>query len=55
MLFSRYLPIVAPIAMIVLGLTHETVLLVVAMFFLGLFTDLYRPAVNAGRDPSGAS
>ena len=38
---------VAPIAMIVLGLTHETVLLVVAMFFLGLFTDLYRPAVNA--------
>jgi MFS family permease len=33
--------------MIVLGLTHDTVPLVLAMFVLGFFTDLYRPAVNA--------
>ena len=38
---------IAPIAMVALGLTHETVLLVIAMFVLGFFTDLYRPAVNA--------
>ena len=38
---------VAPLAMIVLGLTHDTALLVVAMFVLGFFSDLYRPAVNA--------
>ncbi len=38
---------IAPVAMLVLGLTHETVLLVVAMFALGFFTDLSRPAVNA--------
>jgi len=38
---------VAPVAMIVLGLTHETALLFVAMFVLGFFTDLSRPAINA--------
>jgi MFS family permease len=38
---------VAPIAMVVLGLTHETLLIIVAMFALGFFTDLYRPAVSA--------
>src|SRR3954469_5227692 len=38
---------VTPVAMIVLGLTHETVLLAVAMFALGFFTDMSRPAINA--------
>ena len=38
---------VTPVAMIVLGLTHETVLLAVAMFAVGFFTDLSRPAINA--------
>src|SRR3954454_20421082 len=38
---------VAPAAMIVLGLTHEPALLLVAMFALGFFTDLSRPAINA--------
>jgi MFS family permease len=37
----------APVAMIVLGLTHEIALLVVAMFALGFLTDLSRPAINA--------
>ena len=37
----------SPAAMIALGLVHETWLLVVAMFALGFFMDLYRPAVNA--------
>src|SRR3954447_20339222 len=37
----------APIAMLVLGLTHEQTLLVVARFSLGFLTDLSRPAVNA--------
>jgi MFS family permease len=38
---------VAPVAMLVLGLTHEPALLLVAMFALGFFTDLSRPAINA--------
>src|SRR3954466_3674948 len=38
---------VAPVAMIVLGLTHEPAVLLVAMFALGFFTDLSRPAINA--------
>jgi MFS family permease len=38
---------VAPIAMVVLGLTHDQALLLVAMFVLGFFTDLSRPAINA--------
>src|SRR3954466_14776545 len=38
---------IAPVAMIVLGLTHDPLLLVVAIFVLGFFTDLYRPAVSA--------
>ena len=38
---------VAPLAMLVLGLTHDIALLVVAMFALGFFTDLSRPAINA--------
>src|SRR3954462_5316388 len=38
---------VTPVAMIVLGLTHETVLLAVAMFAVGFFTDISRPAINA--------
>jgi len=38
---------IAPVAMIFLGLTHDTALLGIAMFVLGFFTDLYRPAVNA--------
>ena len=38
---------VSPIAMITLGLVHEAWLLVAAMFALGFFMDLYRPAVNA--------
>src|SRR4051794_6098811 len=38
---------VTPVAMVVLGLTHETLLLAVAIFAVGFFTDLSRPAVNA--------
>jgi MFS family permease len=38
---------ISPLAMITLGLAHEVWLLVAAMFMLGFFTDLYRPAVNA--------
>lgn len=38
---------ITPVAMLVLGLTHEIGLLVVAMFALGFFTDLSRPAINA--------
>ena len=38
---------VTPVAMIVLGLSHEVAFLVVAMFALGFFTDLSRPAINA--------
>jgi len=37
----------APVAMIVLGLTHEVVILAGAMFTLGFLTDLSRPAINA--------
>jgi len=37
----------APVAMIVLGLTHEVVILAAAMFTLGFLTDLSRPAINA--------
>lgn len=37
----------APVAMIVLGVTHDITLLVVAMFALGFLTDLSRPAINA--------
>lgn len=38
---------VTPLAMISLGLARDPWLLVVAMFVLGFFTDLYRPAVSA--------
>lgn len=38
---------VSPVAMIVLGLTRDIWLLVGAMFVLGFFMDLYRPAVSA--------
>jgi len=38
---------VTPVAMIVLGLTHETALLAIAIFAVGFFTDLSRPAINA--------
>lgn len=38
---------VAPLAMVFLGVVREPWLLVVAMFVLGFFTDLYRPAVSA--------
>src|SRR3954452_20819742 len=38
---------VTPIAMVVLGLTHETVVIAAAMFAVGFFTDLSRPAINA--------
>ena len=38
---------IAPLAMIALGIAREPWLLVAAMFVLGFFTDLYRPAVSA--------
>lgn len=38
---------VSPIAMIALGIVREPVQLVAAMFVLGFFMDLYRPAVSA--------
>src|SRR5687768_18065520 len=38
---------VSPLAMIALGLAREPWVLVAAMFVLGFFTDLYRPAVSA--------
>lgn len=38
---------VSPIAMVALGLVREPLLLVMAMFALGFFMDLYRPAVSA--------
>ena len=38
---------ITPLAMIALGLVREPLLLVTAMFVLGFFTDLYRPAVSA--------
>lgn len=38
---------VSPIAMIILGLVRSPWLLVSAMFVLGFFMDLYRPAVSA--------
>ena len=38
---------VSPFAMITLGLARDAWLLVGAMFVLGFFMDLYRPAVNA--------
>ncbi len=39
--------LVAPAAMMILGLAHEILLIAVSTFLLGFFTDLYRPAVNA--------
>jgi MFS family permease len=38
---------ITPLAMIALGLVRDPLLLVTAMFVLGFFTDLYRPAVSA--------
>ena len=38
---------ISPLAMIALGIAREPWLLVAAMFVLGFFTDLYRPAVSA--------
>lgn len=38
---------VSPLAMIALGVVREPLLLVSAMFVLGFFMDLYRPAVSA--------
>jgi MFS family permease len=38
---------VSPFAMIILGLVRSPLLLVSAMFVLGFFMDLYRPAVSA--------
>ena len=38
---------VTPVAMIVLGLVNAPWLIVIAMFVLGFFMDLYRPAVSA--------
>jgi MFS family permease len=38
---------VSPVAMLVLGIVREPLLLVTAMFVLGFFMDLYRPAVSA--------
>jgi MFS family permease len=38
---------VSPIAMLALGIVREPILLVIAMFVLGFFMDLYRPAVSA--------
>ncbi len=38
---------VTPIAMVFVGAVHDPVLLVPAMIVLGLFTNLYRPAVSA--------
>jgi MFS family permease len=38
---------ISPLAMITVGLTHEIWLLAVAIFVLGFFSNLSRPAVNA--------
>jgi len=38
---------VSPLAMVTVGLTHEIWLLAVAIFMLGFFSNLSRPAVNA--------
>jgi MFS family permease len=38
---------ISPLAMITLGLVREPLFLAAAMFVLGFFMDLYRPAVNA--------
>lgn len=38
---------VSPVAMITLGLSKETWLIAIAMFILGFFTDLFRPAMSA--------
>lgn len=38
---------ISPIAMLALGVVREPLFLVVAMFVLGFFMDLYRPAVSA--------
>ena len=38
---------VSPLAMLALGIVREPLLLVAAMFALGFFMDLYRPAVSA--------
>ena len=39
--------LIAPVAMLALGLVRETWMLVIACFFLGFFTDLFRPAMSA--------
>ncbi len=39
--------LVTPVAMVLLGLTREPALIVGAMFVLGFFTDLARPAISA--------
>jgi MFS family permease len=38
---------VSPVAMLALGIVRDPLLIVAAMFVLGFFTDLYRPAVSA--------
>jgi MFS family permease len=38
---------VSPVAMVALGIVREPILLVTAMFVLGFFTDLSRPAISA--------
>ncbi len=38
---------IAPVAMLTLGVARETWVIVVAMFALGFFMDLYRPAMSA--------
>ena len=38
---------ISPVAMVILGLVREPIVLVLAMFILGFFTDLFRPAVSA--------
>jgi MFS family permease len=44
LLFSLF---ASPIAMLTLGIARETWLIAVAMFMLGFFTDLFRPAMSA--------
>jgi MFS family permease len=44
LLFSLF---ASPVAMLTLGIARETWLIAVAMFLLGFFTDLFRPAMSA--------
>ncbi len=44
LLFSLF---ASPVAMLTLGIARETWLIAVAMFMLGFFTDLFRPAMSA--------